>query len=100
MDDADQPGPPDQGIRTTRRPPDPLLGGLRSGAARGGAAAARAARAEARVRLNAEGHRLHAEDLRLRAEREQGVPDRAAQARWCAALLAHREALRRFRGGA
>ena len=77
MDDADQPEPPDQATRTPgrrpdrlpeahARPPAPLPAADRSGTARGGAAAARAA---ARVRLNAEGHRLHAEDLRLRTER-------------------------------
>jgi hypothetical protein len=48
-------------------------------------------------RLHAEGERLHAEDLRLRAERDGGVTDRAAHAPFLAGLAAHREALRRFR---
>ena len=110
MDEADHSGPPDQDTRKTQRPLDglheeherqhaTLQEALRSSAARGGDAADRAARAAELVWLNAEGNRLHAEDLRLQAEREQGVHDRAAQAHWFAALLAHREALRRYRGG-
>jgi hypothetical protein len=48
-------------------------------------------------RLHAQGERLHREDARLRAERDRGVIDRAAHARFLAELAAHREALRRFR---
>jgi hypothetical protein len=49
--------------------------------------------------LQAEGQRLHDEEQRLLAERARGVVDGAAHQRFAAALRAHRERLRRFRGG-
>jgi hypothetical protein len=109
MDDADQPGSPDQGTRARRRHLDRLHGEHKrqhetlralsqSTAAHGGTTADRAGRAEELARLHEEGQRLHEEDRRLRAERDRGRYDQAAHAHWYAALAAHREELRRFRG--
>jgi hypothetical protein len=109
MDEADQLGSPDQGTMDRRRHLDRLhedherrhetLQELyQSTAAHGGTTADRAARAEELARLHEEGQRLHEEDRRLRAERDQGRYDQAAHDHWYAALAAHREELRRFRG--